>query len=58
MALSLDVYGLRTFEAILHINIDGAKKKKRIGTLLDSSGGYSGGAEVSKEERKLIAHRG
>ena len=58
MALSLDVYGLRTFEAILHINIDGAKKRKRIGTLLDSSGGYSGGAEVSKEERKLIAHRG
>ena len=52
------IWSLRTFEAILHINIDGAKKKKRIGTLLDSSGGYSGGAEVSKEERKLIAHRG
>ena len=37
---------------------DGAKKRKGIGALLDSSGGYSGGAAVSKEERKLTAHRG
>ena len=60
MALSLlgCIWSLRIFEAILHINIDGAKKRKRIGKLLDSGGGYSGGAEVSKEERKLIAHKG